>query len=198
MAKTDLPIKVKELLKKHDMLVESNFWLHAQSGKHILSHKACEQLAQLEKITFDMPVMIETDTNKGIVAMTVQGRRGTMTEWSVGEASPKNCKNSYPYAMAEKRAKDRVILKLLGVHGDMYSEEEADDFSYANMTPAQRVGAMIVGHQEAIRKSGGNVEKIAKAIQQAQSEGLSEDGQEELFNYACKFCGMDELYDALN
>ena len=66
MAKTDLPIKVKELLKKHDMLVESNFWLHAQSGKHILSHKACEQLAQLEKITFDMPVMIETDTNKKV------------------------------------------------------------------------------------------------------------------------------------
>jgi hypothetical protein len=30
--------------------------------------------------------------------------------------------------MAEKRAKDRVILKLLAVHGDIYSEEEADDF----------------------------------------------------------------------
>ena len=30
--------------------------------------------------------------------------------------------------MAEKRAKDRVILKLLGIAGDMYSEEEADEF----------------------------------------------------------------------
>jgi transcription initiation factor IIF auxiliary subunit len=30
--------------------------------------------------------------------------------------------------MAEKRAKDRVILKLVGLHGDVYSEEEADDF----------------------------------------------------------------------
>jgi hypothetical protein len=47
---------------------------------------------------------------------------------SFGEASPKNNKNSYPIAMAEKRAKDRVILKLLAVHGDLYSEEEADDF----------------------------------------------------------------------
>ena len=34
--------------------------------------------------------------------------------------------------MAEKRAVDRVILKLLGVHGDMYSEEEAEDFKTNN------------------------------------------------------------------
>ena len=31
--------------------------------------------------------------------------------------------------MAEKRAKDRVILKLVGLHGDVYSEDEADDFA---------------------------------------------------------------------
>src|SRR3954451_5869163 len=30
--------------------------------------------------------------------------------------------------MAEKRAKDRVILKLVGLHGLLYSEEEADEF----------------------------------------------------------------------
>ena len=39
--------------------------------------------------------------------------------------------------MAEKRAKDRVILKLIGLSGDVYSEEEADDFkqSRPNMGP---------------------------------------------------------------
>ena len=46
--------------------------------------------------------------------------------------SPKNNKNAYPIAMAEKRAKDRVILKLLAAHGDLYSEEEADDFKRQN------------------------------------------------------------------
>ena len=30
--------------------------------------------------------------------------------------------------MAEKRAKDRVILKLIGLHGEVYSEEEAEEF----------------------------------------------------------------------
>lgn len=33
--------------------------------------------------------------------------------------------------MAEKRAKDRVILKLVGLHGYVYSEEESDDFKDA-------------------------------------------------------------------
>ncbi len=35
---------------------------------------------------------------------------------------------AYVYAMAEKRAKDRVILKLIELHGLVYSEEEADEF----------------------------------------------------------------------
>ena len=30
--------------------------------------------------------------------------------------------------MAEKRAKDRVILKLVGLHGYVYSEDESDEF----------------------------------------------------------------------
>jgi hypothetical protein len=53
---------------------------------------------------------------------------GNRVEWATGEASPKNNKNGYPWAMAEKRAKDRVVLKLVGIHGLVYSEDEADDF----------------------------------------------------------------------
>ena len=60
--------------------------------------------------------------------MLCTGRMGDKSEWSIGEAAPYNNKNSYPFAMAEKRAKDRVILKLVGLHGDVYSEDEADDF----------------------------------------------------------------------
>ena len=58
----------------------------------------------------------------------VRGRHSNNEAWSIGESAPYNTKNSYPYAMAEKRAKDRVILKLIGMHGDTYSEDEADDF----------------------------------------------------------------------
>lgn len=49
--------------------------------------------------------------------------------FEVGEASPKNCKNDYPYAMALKRCQDRVILKKskLAYYG-VYSEVEAEEF----------------------------------------------------------------------
>ena len=44
-------------------------------------------------------------------------------------------------AMAEKRARDRVILKLLVSHGALYSESEADEFASSNSAgsgPAKR------------------------------------------------------------
>ena len=39
--------------------------------------------------------------------------------------------------MAEKRAKDRVILKLLNMAGDYYSDAEADDFKRENVAQEQ-------------------------------------------------------------
>jgi hypothetical protein len=94
----------------------------------VVKHKALERVAAEVGITWDRPAMIETNSKDGIVAMCVFGKLGDRMEWSVGEASPKNCKNSYYYAMSEKRAKDRVILKLLTASGALYSEAEADQF----------------------------------------------------------------------
>ena len=49
--------------------------------------------------------------------------------WSTGEASPKNCKAPYPFAMAEKRLKDRLVLKLINAYEyGIYSDSEADNF----------------------------------------------------------------------
>ena len=51
-------------------------------------------------------------------------------EWSFGEADLKlNCTARYPYAMAEKRLKDRLTLKLISAYEyGIYSEEEAEAF----------------------------------------------------------------------
>ena len=96
------------------------------------AQKALEKVSAHLGMWFDPPTMIENNTEKGVVALSVQGYiddgKGKNTAWSIGEVSPKNTSNKYIYAMAEKRAIDRVILKLLGVHGDFYSEEEADEF----------------------------------------------------------------------
>ncbi len=46
-----------------------------------------------------------------------------------GEVNPKNNRNAYPWAMAEKRCLSRATLKLAGLyaHG-VFGEDEADDF----------------------------------------------------------------------
>ena len=75
---------------------------------------------------------VETNSADGIVvikctAVLDKGNERKIQVVSYGEASPKNTKNSYPYAMAEKRAYDRCVLKLLGLHGFVYSEDELPD-----------------------------------------------------------------------
>lgn len=97
-------------------------------GIWAIKHKALEKVAAYLNIQFDAPKIICSDIINKAVAIEVHGRMGSHTAWSIGEAAPYNNKNGYPFAMAEKRAKDRVILKLAGLHGDAYSEEEADDF----------------------------------------------------------------------
>jgi len=97
-------------------------------GVIVAYHRALEKVAAAKSITFEKPEIAFKDDAGKMVTILVTGRLGDKTEWSFGEAAPWNNKNSYPWAMAEKRAKDRVILKLLGLHGDVYSEEEADDF----------------------------------------------------------------------
>ena len=122
-----LPEKLEKLRTEHK-LSRDDFW--QAHGAWCIKHKALEGIAQAIGIKWDQPQILEADSASA-VSMIVTGSLGEITEWSVGEASPKNNKNSYPWAMAEKRAKDRVILKLVGVAGDVYSEEEADDFKAA-------------------------------------------------------------------
>mgnify|MGYP003116312928 FL=1 len=122
----DVPDKVKETLKEIGMTPSQAGWnCH---GTYVLLHKALEKVAVHKKIVFSQPSILECNSEKKVVSLLVTGNMGDKSEWSIGEASPLNNKNSYPYAMAEKRAKDRVILKLVGLHGDVYAEDEADAF----------------------------------------------------------------------
>lgn len=104
-------------------------------GTWVVYHWALERIAAKAAIIFNQPHIIEADGANGIAAMCVTGNMGEASEWSVGEASPKNNKNAYCWAMAEKRAKDRVILKLIGLHGLVFSEEEADEFKKKESRP---------------------------------------------------------------
>lgn len=97
-------------------------------GTWVVYHKALERVAARAGIKFDPPMVLEANGSGKCAALCVSATLGDRTDWSIGEAAPGNNKNSYPFAMAEKRARDRVILKLIGLAGLAYSEEEADDF----------------------------------------------------------------------
>lgn len=105
------------------------FWeLPQKKGTWLVKHSALEVVAAKSGIVFDNPTIIEANGADGVAALSVRGETPDgRSEWSIGEASPKNNKNAYPWAMAEKRAKDRVILKLIGIHGLVYSEDEMAD-----------------------------------------------------------------------
>lgn len=124
MSKTNIPKKVIDLIKELELTREETLWdCH---GTWVMYHKALEKIAAHKGVTFDEPKVIHSDVALKSVVMLVTGRMDQRTEWSFGEATPANNKNAYPFAMSEKRAKDRVILKLVGLHGDVYSDTEID------------------------------------------------------------------------
>ena len=126
MAKQLDPV-IADVLKSYGIGHEACWDCH---GTWVVYHKYLEQIAAKAGIEFDAPLIVEADGGKKVAALCVTGILKERSEWSIGEASPSNNKNAYPFAMAEKRGKDRVILKLIGLHGLAYSEEEADDFKY--------------------------------------------------------------------
>lgn len=121
-----------EILKAYECDPQADIWdCH---GTWVAYHRTLEKIAAKAGISFAPPTIVENDSAAGIVALCVTGTMADRSEWSFGEASPKNNKNAYPYSMAEKRAKDRVIIKLVGLHG-VYSEDEADDFKESKPAP---------------------------------------------------------------
>lgn len=124
MAK-QLDKRINDILAKYHDNPRAALWdCH---GTWVIYHKDVELMAARAGIKFDAPTIIENNSASKTVAICVTGALGDHLEWSIGEAAPGNNKNSYPYAMAEKRAKDRVALKLLGLHGFIYSEDEMNE-----------------------------------------------------------------------
>ena len=136
MKKRQIPQHLKDLIQTVGMSEQEATWdCH---GTPVIYHDALERIASHIGIQFEKPDIIKKNVEEGFVAMCVTGTDGDKTEWSIGEASPFNSKNSYPFAMSEKRGKDRVILKLIGASGFVYSEEEAESFKNPNRHVEQK------------------------------------------------------------
>jgi hypothetical protein len=125
-----LPKHLEDFVAKYG-LNQSDLW-EVRAGAWAILHKALERVAAQVGITFEPPQIIEINSKDKLCAMVVTAHLKDRIEWATGEAAPTNNKNAYPVAMAEKRGKDRAALKLLQVHGDLYSESELDDIKETN------------------------------------------------------------------
>ncbi|MDP4004285.1 trna delta -isopentenylpyrophosphate transferase [Methylobacterium sp. NEAU K] len=132
--------QIADILVRYGEPFGGNVW--RVQGTAVIYHKTLERIAAQAGIVFEPPTLIRAERDEAVILVT--GRLpGTKSgakaaadrvEWSLGEAlvnvnyrvSGKQA--AYVYAMAEKRGKDRVILKLIELHGLVYSEEEADEF----------------------------------------------------------------------
>jgi hypothetical protein len=136
----DLIKKFKEKYK----LDSNDFWDLTRGGKStwIIKHNALEKIAAQEKYTWKLDVLnFSPDVVVKCIAETNDEEDAfeyRVVE-SLGESSSKNTMNSYPYAMAEKRAVDRCILKLLNAHAYLYSESEADEFKKPSTTKMEAI-----------------------------------------------------------
>lgn len=122
--------RIEAIRKKYE-LAQNDFWQIPQNGQWVCKHAALEVVATKAGIEWLEPKIIEANAPGLVTSMIVTGKLGDRVEWATGETNPTNYsvkgkQPAYPWAMSEKRAKDRVILKLSGVHGLLYSDAEVD------------------------------------------------------------------------
>jgi hypothetical protein len=78
------------------------------------------------EIQYEIVNLSEDHTHCLIKAL---GKKGDKVIQTFGECTPNNNSNAYPVAMAEKRAKSRIVLQLAGFYElGVFGEVESEDF----------------------------------------------------------------------
>jgi hypothetical protein len=124
-----LPETRKEILRRlflANNLVAEDVFKHAHYT--IITRQGIDkiQAAQSIEIRYELAHLSEDHSHCLIKAF---GKMGDKIIETYGEATPKNNKNAYTVAMAEKRAMSRIVLKLSGFYENgFFGEDESDDF----------------------------------------------------------------------
>jgi len=95
-------------------------------GTTIITRTGIEKIQANNNITvkYDVEAM-----SPDFVVIRATAQKGTTIIETFGEASPSNTKQTYPVAMAEKRALSRAVLKVAGFYKyGVFGEDESDDF----------------------------------------------------------------------
>lgn len=107
-------------------LVQEDVFKHAHYT--IITRAGIDKIQAASKIDINYELVNLADDHSHCL-IKATGKMGDKSIETYGEASPKNNRNAYPVAMAEKRAMSRIVLKLAGFYElGFFGEDESDDF----------------------------------------------------------------------
>ena len=132
----NIPEQIKKVAEKYNLKLPQNqkdmtgdFWCIGKN--YVIFHDALTKIAKLEGIVFHKPE-VEILYNEGNffgVAMMGEAELDGLKIWTSADSTRENTMAKYYFNMAEKRLRDRQVLKLLDLYEyGLYSDIEADDF----------------------------------------------------------------------
>lgn len=132
--------QLKEIYLKYNLDEDDIFILKFGNKKQpIIRRNGIEKIQNILGIQIKYEIQKISDDHKHVVILATgvifDDKHGGPTPkpkhlvCSFGECSPLNNNNNYPIAIAEKRAKSRVVLQCSGLYElGIYSEDESEDF----------------------------------------------------------------------
>ena len=192
---TNTDTQIATILDRYGEPVTGNIW--QAEGETFIHHKTLERIAGKAKITFDPPTVLRAGRDEAV--LLVIGRLGERVEWSIGEAlvgvnyHVPGSEPAYVYAMAEKRGKDRVILKLIEL-SDVASSEEPHTVESPPSSPNANTPAVLslepglVGELKRTLDGAETVEAVIALMRSAETQqslaGLMPDRKDHVRGYA--------------
>ena len=128
-------MNISDLGKKYKLEGKVDLW--KCHNNWILTHDAITKIAHMENIKLSrVDSIFQSETScRFLITMVKEDKDGNVIAsiTSVGEADKSNCTSRYLACMAEKRGRDRCVLKLIKAYAwGVYSEDEAEAFKKEN------------------------------------------------------------------
>lgn len=118
-----------ELVRANGLDIDEDIFRLTLGGKQvaIIARTGIEKIQYHNNI--EVRYYVESIVPPDFVVVKAIAKKGDVVVESFGEASANNTRQSYPVAMAEKRALARVVLKISGAYKyGVFGEDESDDF----------------------------------------------------------------------
>tara|TARA_Y100000593_G_scaffold394_1_gene844 strand:+ start:99 stop:755 length:657 start_codon:yes stop_codon:yes gene_type:complete len=151
-----IPQPIIKVAEKYNLKLPQNkkdmsgdFW--CIGNNFIIFHDALTKIAKQEGIVFHKPEVeiLYNDNSFYGVAMMGEAELDGYKIWTTADSTKDNTMAKYYFNMAEKRLRDRQVLKLLDLYEyGLYSDIEADDFK----KNAQSEKPMSNYHKNTIRQ----------------------------------------------